>query len=81
MKHDRVILDSRGKIKKRSPRVTVPAFEIYSNPTVKIADVTRRRFNLIDRATQKARQQLMSQEDDKIFRALDDIINTDTIKE
>lgn len=30
-------------------RVVVPAFEIFSNPTVRITDVKARRFNLIDR--------------------------------
>lgn len=34
-------------------RVTVPEFEIYQNPTVKISEVRRRRFNLIDRWTKK----------------------------
>lgn len=33
-------------------RVTVPEFEIFSNPTVKISDVARRRFNVIDRYEQ-----------------------------
>ena len=30
-------------------RVTIPEFEIYSNPSVKISDVRQRRFNIIDR--------------------------------
>ncbi len=52
-------------------RVVVPEFEIYSNPTVRIAEVKRRRFNVIDRAVQKARQEIMAQEDANIFAALD----------
>lgn len=52
-------------------RVTVPLFEIVSNPKVRIAEVKRRRFNLIDRAVQKARQEIMAQEDANIFAALD----------
>ena len=52
-------------------RVTVPEFEIMSNPTVRIAEVKRRRFNVIDRAVQKARQEIMAQEDANIFAALD----------
>eukprot|EP00697_Spironema_sp_BW2_P005666 gnl/Spiro4/17904_TR9539_c0_g1_i1.p1 gnl/Spiro4/17904_TR9539_c0_g1~~gnl/Spiro4/17904_TR9539_c0_g1_i1.p1 ORF type:complete len:336 (+),score=30.42 gnl/Spiro4/17904_TR9539_c0_g1_i1:509-1516(+) len=52
-------------------RVTVPEFEIMSNPTVRIAEVKRRRFNVIDRAVQKARQELMAQEDANVFAALD----------
>ena len=52
-------------------RVTVPEFEIVSNPTVRIAEVKRRRFNVIDRAQQKARQEIQAQEDANVFAALD----------
>ena len=52
-------------------RVVVPEFEVFSNPTVRIAEVKRRRFNVIDRAVQKARQEIMAQEDANIFAALD----------
>lgn len=52
-------------------RVTVPEFEIFANPTVRIAEVKRRRFNVIDRAVQKARQEIMAQEDANVFAALD----------
>jgi hypothetical protein len=51
-------------------RVTVPEFEIVSNPTVRIAEVKRRRFNVIDRAQQKARQEIQAQEDANVFAAL-----------
>ena len=51
--------------------VTVPTFELASNPTVRIAEVRRRRFNVIDRAVQKARQEIMAQEDANVFAALD----------
>lgn len=52
-------------------RVVVPTFELYSNPTVRISEVRRRRFNIIDRAVQKARQEIMAQEDLNIFTAVD----------
>jgi len=52
-------------------RVMVPELEIVSNPTVRIAEVKRRRFNVIDRAQQKARQEIQAQEDGNIFTALD----------
>lgn len=52
-------------------RITVPEFELVSNPTVRIAEVKRRRFNIIDRAVQKARQEIMAQEDSNVFAALD----------
>ena len=44
---------------------------MFSNPTVRIAEVKRRRFNVIDRAVQKARQEIMAQEDANVFAALD----------
>src|SRR6056300_1116410 len=52
-------------------RVTVPEFEIVANPTVRIAEVKRRRFNVIDRAQQKARQEIQAQEDANVFAALE----------
>jgi hypothetical protein len=52
-------------------RVTVPEFEIISNPTVRIREVKVRRFNVIDRAVQKAKQEIMAQEDGNIFTMLD----------
>lgn len=52
-------------------RVSIPELEIVSNPTVRIAEVKRRRFNVIDRAQQKARQEIQAQEDANIFAALD----------
>ena len=52
-------------------RVTVPEFEVVSNPTVRIAEVKRRRFNVIDRAQQKARQEIQAQEDANVFAALE----------
>lgn len=52
-------------------RITVPEFELFSNPTVRISEVKRRRFNVIDRAVQKARQEIMAQEDANVFAAFD----------
>lgn len=36
-------------------RVTIPEFEIYSSPTIRISEVKSRRFNLIDRLSGKFR--------------------------
>jgi hypothetical protein len=60
-------------------RVVVPEFELYSNPTVRINEVRRRRFNVIDRAVQKARQELMAQEDANGFAALDAAASVENI--
>ena len=51
-------------------RVAVPTWELYANPTVRISEVRRRRFNVIDRAVQKARQEIMAQEDANVFTAI-----------
>ena len=58
-------------------RVTVPEFEVVSNPTVRIAEVKRRRFNVIDRAQQKARQEIQAQEDANVFAALEFAADSD----
>ena len=60
-------------------RVKVPTFEIMSNPTVRISEAHRRRFNVIDRAVQKARQEIAAIEDANIFASADHaatVINT-----
>lgn len=54
-----------------SDRITVPEFTILSNPTVRMEEVKRKRFNVIDRAVQKARQEIQAQEDSNVFAALD----------
>lgn len=51
-------------------RVVVPTFELFANPTVRISEVRKRRFNVIDRAVQKARQEIMAQEDANVFAAI-----------
>jgi hypothetical protein len=51
-------------------RITLPEFEVVANPTVRIRDVRSRRFNVIDRAQQKAAQEIQAQEDANIFAAL-----------
>lgn len=68
-----VVSSNGGAIESRiqGDRVQVPEFEIVANPTVRIAEVKRRRFNVIDRAQQKARQMIQAQEDANIFAALD----------
>ena len=52
-------------------RISIPGFELYSNPTIRTSEVRRRRFNIIDRAVQKAKQEIMAQEDANVFAALD----------
>lgn len=69
-----VVISSNGSVPESrvfGDRVSVPEFEVVSNPTVRIAEVKRRRFNVIDRAQQKARQEIQAQEDANVFSALD----------
>jgi hypothetical protein len=79
MKHP-LIISSRGKIECRY-RVRIPPFEVYNSPSIKLSDVKRRRFKVIDWAVQKTRQQLMSQEDDLMFQAMDALTKTGNNKE
>jgi hypothetical protein len=73
-KHNKYSINDQGKAGRRfiGGRVASPKFEIYSNPTIRIADIKQRPFDVIDRDVRKARQQLMSREDAAIFKALDD---------
>lgn len=69
-----IVLSSNGSVPEsmvRGDSILVPEFDIVANPTVKIAEVRRRRFNIIERAQQKARQEIQAQEDKNIFAALD----------
>ena len=76
-KHDTFVITPRGKLTDRkswrifAQRVVIPEFQVFANPTIRISDVKQRRFNLIDRAVQTAKQQLMSREDDSIFDTLE----------
>ncbi len=68
------VISSNGAVPEsriKGDRISVPEFEIVSNPTVRIYEVKRRRFNVIDRAQQRARQEIQAQEDTNIFAALD----------
>jgi hypothetical protein len=76
---DSIVIDDDGDIKKKEDywqgiagkRVTIPSFQIVANPTIQISEVKRRRFNVIDRAVQRARDQIRADEDAAIFEALD----------
>lgn len=68
------VISSNGSVPESrvfGDRVSIPEFEVVANPTVRIHEVKRRRFNVIDRAQQKARQEIQAQEDANVFAALD----------
>lgn len=47
-------------------RIHIPKFEMYETPKIK-----RQPMNIVSRAVQIARQQIMAQEDANIFAAID----------
>jgi len=79
--HDTIIVDDEGNITTKEShqnrvfggRVMMPTFEIAANPTIRITDVKRRRFNVIDRAVQKARAEMQAEVDNEIFKAIESI--------
>lgn len=67
------LLSKRGAVPDKileGERITVPTFEIASYPQVRFSQIKERRFNLIDRAQQKAKADLQAGEDEVIFSAV-----------
>jgi HK97 family phage major capsid protein len=54
----------------KGKRILIPLFELASNPKIPFTQVKERRFNLIDRAQDKAKQEIQAAEDDLGFSAL-----------
>lgn len=52
-------------------RIQVPTFEIVANPQVRMSQVKERRFNIIDRAQQRAKSDIMAVEDANAFALVD----------
>ena len=52
-------------------RIQVPTFEVVSYPQVRFSQVKERRFNVIDRAQQRAKADIMAVEDAEIFALID----------
>lgn len=51
-------------------RVRIPEFEMVNNPYVRISDVRRRRFNIIDRMQEVARSEIQANEDREVMESL-----------
>lgn len=51
--HDEIVITPDNFVGRQSylrgHRVIVPDFEIYKNPKIKLGDITKRRYSLIDR--------------------------------
>ena len=54
----------------KGKRILIPPFELGSNPKIPFTQIKERRFNLIDRAQDKAKQDIQAVEDDLGFSAL-----------
>lgn len=70
------VLPKRGAVPEQiveGDRVQVPTFEIASYPTVRFAQVKERRFNVIDRAQQRAKSDIMAVEDEVVFSLLEQV--------
>ena len=52
-------------------RIQVPTFEIVSYPQVRFQQVKERRFNVIDRAQQRAKSDIMAVEDEVVFSLIE----------
>lgn len=68
------VISKRGKAPDQvveGDRVQVPTFEIVSYPQVRFSQVKERRFNVIDRAQQRAKSDIMAVEDEEIFSLID----------
>ena len=68
------ILSKRGAAPSQiieGDRIQVPTFEIVSYPQVRFSQVKERRFNVIDRAQQRAKSDIMAVEDAEIFSLID----------
>jgi len=52
-------------------RIQVPTFEVVAYPQVRFSQIKERRFNIIDRAQQRAKSDIMAVEDETCFSLLD----------
>lgn len=68
------VISKRGQVPDQiieGDRIQVPTFEIVSYPQVRFSQVKERRFNVIDRAQQRAKSDIMAVEDAEIFALID----------
>lgn len=57
-------------------RIQVPTFEVVSYPQVRFSQIKERRFNVIDRAQQRAKSDIMAVEDETAFSLLEAASNS-----
>ena len=64
----------------RGGKLTVPSFELVSNPTVSLAEIKKRRFNIVARAQKMLQQQVQDEFDKLIFATIDDFNELNELK-
>lgn len=75
------ILNTRRKPERvLGERVALPVFEMVSCPMIRLADIGRRRFGIIDRAQRSAREEIAAREDRAVFAALDAVSGRDIVR-
>jgi hypothetical protein len=73
------VISKRGQVPDQiieGDRIQVPTFEVVSYPQVRFSQVKERRFNVIDRAQQRAKSDIMAVEDAEIFALVDQAAST-----
>lgn len=55
----------------KSQRIHVPLFELASNPQIPLTEIRQRRFDLVDRALDKAKAEIQAGEDTRVFATID----------
>lgn len=55
----------------KSQRIHVPLFELASNPQIPLTQIRQRRFDLVDRALDKAKAEIQAAEDTRVFATMD----------
>lgn len=55
----------------KSQRIHVPLFELASNPQIALTEIRQRRFDLVDRALDKAKSEIQAAEDTRVFATMD----------
>jgi HK97 family phage major capsid protein len=69
-----IVIGEEGEVPEtvvKGRRILIPLFELGSNPKVPFTQIKERRFNVIDRAQDKAKQEIQAAEDELGFAALD----------
>ena len=60
-------------------RIQVPTFEVVAYPQVRFSQIKERRFNIIDRAQQRAKSDIMAVEDETCFSLIEAASNAVTL--